>query len=80
MSQKSLQNFLQNNETEENVERATPKKRYISSEERKQIIEEFRLVRKRINIFRNYWWINANIKNIHISQERQQIVDELRLV
>ena len=37
----------QNNETEEDVEIATPKKRYISPEERKQIIEELRLVPKK---------------------------------
>ena len=34
-------------ETEEDVERATPKKRYISPEERHQIIDELRLVPKR---------------------------------
>ena len=34
---------LQNNETEVDVERATPKKRYISREERQQIIDELRL-------------------------------------
>ena len=34
----------QNNETEEDVERAAPKKRCISLEKRKQIIEELRLV------------------------------------
>ena len=44
---KTSTNALQNNETEEDVERATPKKRYISLEERKQIIEEFRLVPKK---------------------------------
>ena len=39
---------LPNDETkEEDVEIATPKKRYISPEERKQIIEELRLVPKR---------------------------------
>ena len=40
---------LQNDETEEekNVEIATHKKRYISPEERKEIIEELRLVPKR---------------------------------
>ena len=32
---------------EEDVEIATPKKRYISPEERKQIIEELRLVPKK---------------------------------
>ena len=37
---------LQNNGTEVGVERATPKKRYISPEERQQIIDELRLVPK----------------------------------
>ena len=37
----------QNNEIEEDVERAAPKKRYISPEGRKQIIEELRLVPKK---------------------------------
>ena len=36
-----------NDETEEDVEIATPKKRNISPEERKQIIEELTLVRKK---------------------------------
>ena len=35
---------LPNDETEENVERATPMKRYISPEERQQIIYKLRLV------------------------------------
>ena len=35
---------LQNNETKVEVQRATPKKRYISPEERQQIIDELRLV------------------------------------
>ena len=35
---------LQNNEAKVGVETAAPKKRYISPEERKQIIEELRLV------------------------------------
>ena len=38
---------LQNNETEVGVERATPKKKYVSPEERQQIIDEVRLVPKR---------------------------------
>ena len=49
-------NKLPNNETEEDVEIATPKKRYVSPEERKQIIEELRLVPKK------YVWIKVNIK------------------
>ena len=44
---KKFSKALQNNETEEDVERATPKKRYISPEERQQIIEELRLVPKK---------------------------------
>ena len=38
---------LQNDKTEVDVERATPKKRYISPEERQQIIDELRLVPKK---------------------------------
>ena len=41
-----LKELHNNDETEEDVEIATPKKRYISPEERKQIIEELRLVPK----------------------------------
>ena len=44
MSQKKSAKASQNNETEEDVEIATPKKRYISPEERQQIIDELRLV------------------------------------
>ena len=47
VSKKKSAKALQNNETEEDVEIATPKKRYISPEERKQIIEELRLVPKK---------------------------------
>ena len=57
VSKKKSAKASQNNETEEDVEIATPKKRYISPEERKQIIEELRLVPKK------YVWIK-----IHISQ------------
>ena len=39
---------LQNNETEEDVERVTPKKRYISLEERQQTIDELRIVPKKV--------------------------------
>ena len=41
-----------NDETD--LEIATPEKRYISPEEREQIIVELRLVPKRMYIFRNY--------------------------
>ena len=46
ISKKQFPNALQNNETEKDVEIATPKKRYISLEERKQIFEELRLAPK----------------------------------
>ena len=39
---------LPNDETDVDVKRATPKKRYISPEERQQIIDELRLVPKRM--------------------------------
>ena len=42
----------------EDVEIATPKKRYISPEERKKIIEELRLVPKK------YVWIKIPIPRI----------------
>ena len=45
-SEKSVKE-LPNDETEVDVERATPKKRYISLQERQQIIEELRLVPKK---------------------------------
>ena len=44
---------LPNDETED-VEIATHKKRYISPEERQQIIDELRLISEKMHIFRNY--------------------------
>ena len=44
---KSAKKFHNNDETKEDVEIDTHKKRYISPEERKQIIEELSLVRKK---------------------------------
>ena len=65
----------------QNDEMEAPKKRYISLEERQQIIDELRLVPKRTCISRNYWWIKVSIKRkIRIFRRRQQIIDELRLV
>ena len=46
LSKKSTKE-LPNDETEVGVERATPKKRYISPEKRQQIINEMRLVPKK---------------------------------
>ena len=45
-----------NNTSNEDAEITAHKKRYISPEERQQIINELRLVPK------NYWWINVNFK------------------
>ena len=49
VSKKKSTKELPNDETEVDIEIAIPKKRYISPEERKQIIEESRLVPKRID-------------------------------
>ena len=46
VSKKRSTKELPNDVTEVDVERATPKKRYIYSEERQQIIEELRFVPK----------------------------------
>ena len=46
VSKKKSAKALQNNETEQDVEIATPKKRYISPKDRKKLIEELRLVLK----------------------------------
>ena len=47
VSKKKSTKELPNDETKEEVEIATPKKRYISPEERKQIIEELKLIPKK---------------------------------
>ena len=46
-TKRSAKELHNNDETEEDAELATPKKRYISPEERQQIIDEFRLVPKK---------------------------------
>ena len=46
LKKKSAKELHNHEETEEDVQIAIPKKRYISPEERKQIIEELRLVPK----------------------------------
>ena len=53
VSKKKSAKASQNNETKEDVEIATPKKRYISPEERKQIIEELSLVPKNNRLLMN---------------------------
>ena len=57
VSKKKPAKELSSDETKgEDVEITTPKKKYISLEERKQSIEELRLVPKK------YVWINVKIK------------------
>ena len=46
-NKKSTKELHNNDETEEDAEVTTPKKRYVSPEERQQIIGEFRLVPKK---------------------------------
>ena len=53
-NKKSAKELANNDETEEDVEITTHKKRYVSPEERQQIIDELRLVPK------NYWWMDVN--------------------
>ena len=62
VSKKSTKELHNNDEREEDVEQVVPKKRYISPEERQQIIDELWLVPKKMHIFKNYWWININVK------------------
>ena len=47
VSKKSAKDLQKNETEEEDVKRATHKKRYISPEERQQIIDELRLVPKK---------------------------------
>ena len=51
---KSTKELHNNDETEEDAEITTHKKRYISPEERQQIIDELRLISEKMHIFRNY--------------------------
>ena len=50
IKKKTVKEIHNNGETKEDAEITTNKKRYISPEERQQIIDELRLVPK------NYWW------------------------
>ena len=47
VSKKSTKELHNNDEREEDVERAVPKKRYISPEERQEIIDELKLAPKK---------------------------------
>ena len=51
---KKPSNNNNNNNNNEDVEITTHKKRYISPEERQEIISELRLVPKKMSIFKNY--------------------------
>ena len=59
-----------NNNNNEDVELTAHKKRYISLEERQQIINELRLVTKKMRIFKNYRWININFKRDTYSSKK----------
>ena len=78
VSNKKPAKELANDEAKEkeDVEITSYKKRYISPEERQQVIDELSLVPKK------YVQIKVNIKRIrYISPEEiQQIIDELKLV
>ena len=63
VSKKSNNN---SNNNYEDVELTSHQKRYTSPKERQQIINELRLVPKKMSIFKRYWLINVNIKNMHI--------------
>ena len=65
--------FPNNDETEEDVEITTHKKRYISPEERQHIIEELKLLPK------NSWWIDVNtiVALQYIKMEYQKIANLL---
>ena len=54
ISKKPAKELPNNDEIEEDLEITTHKKRYVSPEERQQIIDELRLVPK------NYWWIDVD--------------------
>ena len=47
VSKKSIKELHNNDETEEDIEIAAPKKRYVSPEEKQQIISELRLIPKK---------------------------------
>ena len=72
---KTAKELHNNDETEENLEITTHKKRYIAHIERLQIIDELKLVP------RNYWQTNANAKKykftVSIIMEYQKIANLL---
>ena len=47
VSKKSIKELHNNDETEEDIEIAAPKKRYVSPEEKQPIINELRLIPKK---------------------------------
>ena len=59
-----------NYETEVGVERATPKKRYISPEGLLNYWWINVSTKKGIYIFRNYWWIKVNVKKYTYLQKK----------
>ena len=83
VSKQSTKKLYNNDETEEDVERVTHKKRYISPEERRQIIDELRLIPRKGAYFQKLlidWlidWLMLTLQNMQSPEERQHIVYEL---
>ena len=62
---------LPNDKTEVDVEKTTPEKRYISPEERQQIIDELKLVPKKdVYFLESIDELMLTLKNIHISRRK----------
>ena len=73
VSKQSTKKLYNNDETEEDVERVTHKKRYISPEERRQIIDELRLIPRKGAYFQKLlidWLINVNVTKYAISRRK----------
>ena len=79
VSKQSTKKLYNNDETEEDVERVTHKKRYISPEERRQIIDELRLIPRKGAYFQKLlidWlidWLMLTLQNMQSPEERQHI-------
>ena len=67
VSKKKSNNYNNNNNKDEDVELTTHKKRYISPEERQQIINDLRLVPKKWVFSKNIDELMLILKKIHIT-------------
>ena len=57
LKEPSNNNNDDDDDDDDDVELTTHKIRYISPEKRQQIINELRLIPKKMNILKNNWWI-----------------------